>query len=771
MITSTQGNKMIRKIIEQFFTDEFIKDLIKYIIHIDISEDDTETNRTRLMLLDDILSEISTQLLAREYERVEQLISEMKQYLNDDSLIFTNDRDTIRNRIMYFDQYRKYIRQIIKKIDLVREIIRLKNNLIEKDLLIDEILERFDKIQRILDLDENDILDNDIPREFFEKVENKIKQLNIKWTELKTILDTLFEYETLITKISIGQENNEPISELVKQINEYVRKTSIELSILYIDDNNDDIANKDKTNKKFLEKLSIVQITDDCISEDLSRYISKNYSSFDTGLLIFDNRLNGIESGSVYLIAAPTNHGKTLFLIHTLYSIIASNINQFRKKDAILFITLEDSNIKVLNRIYSVFGNYQYKHLTQLQKNFKVLSEYIKVNRPDLIDDFNALVKDTYEFIKKNSIDEVTNGNVEIFIQDAREKKNEFSVIDIISTIEQLKVLGYNIKAIFIDYVELMSSTKKYEKEYSEQGQIVIDLRNLANTYMIPVIAATQLNRAAENSSVELTNQVIGDSYNKAKFSDYVIMIRQIKTDIINDITSEENDNSAETSRRKKRKNHPELSEIIRLFMPISETQTRLKTYIQSNFPEIEFPNLKRLLYKKNPGANNNEFTPLNIFTQFQKTPKQSNANTSTDINQYLDDIFTDSKIINELFRLVEYNIPKAKDGVNFPSCAEIINSIAEKIKTQYDNSIAEKIEYKTNYVFDKGLIYPNSRYNLQTICNLSNNYILFSKFNLRIYSIPEIPIAIHDYIESLHKFQELNEFLLSNELYRQFIS
>jgi replicative DNA helicase len=772
------GNKLIKKIIEQFFNNDFVIDLARYVINIEYSE----TNKTKLNLLSDILSEISTQLIQRENERIKKLITELKQTLADETLSFDNV-SVIRDNITYLEQYKKFLNSIKKKIDVITELIRLKHNLIEPDLIYDEISEKAERILPILNITSIDNLlveDNDDNNdEYFKKVENKIKQLNIKWTELKTVLDTLMEYETLVTKISIGQENNESLSELIKQISEYVHKTSIELTKIYV---SDDLGATNQ-NKKLFERLSLIQATDDYIIDELNSYINQSFVSFDTGLTIFDNRLNGIESGAVYLIAAPTNHGKTLFLIQTLYSLIASNINHFNEKDAILFVTLEDSNIKVLNRIYSVFGNYQYKHLVQLQKNFKILSEYVKNKHPEKIGEFNELVKDVYAYIKERSIDKVTKGKVEIFVQDAREKKNEYSVVDIITTIEQLKTLGYNVRAIFIDYVELMSSTKKYEKEYSEQGQIVIDLRNLANTYMIPVIAATQLNRAAEDSSIELTNQVIGDSYNKAKFSDYVIMIRQIKTDI--GIIPNETENESEQNNkrgRRKRKTHPEISEIIRTLLPISETQTRIKDILRDRFPVTEFPNFKKLLYDNNHAnslgtttSNNlnsiSAAIPINPFEQKTQQQEQTNTFNNIENDDLYEEIYTDAKIITDLFRLVEYNIPKAKDGINIPSCQEIITTINEKLKVQYPNEVIDNIEYRAGVILDKGLIYPNSRYNLQYACNITNNYILFSKFNLRIYSIPEIPIAIYDYIESLNNFNDLNNYLMRNELYRSLVT
>jgi KaiC/GvpD/RAD55 family RecA-like ATPase len=788
-LTSGGGNnRLIRKIIEQHLTKSFIKELAQYIINIEIQNN--ETNKTKLKLLSDILEEIKTQLIDEELDRTRRLLQELKKLLNELSSDISTDQttfETVQENILSIEQYRKYLNNIKKKIELLNKLIQMKNEYVNKEILEDELYEQEEKIAKTLDIDDISELLGVDDDEFITRVETKIKQLNIKWTELKTILHTLQEYENMVTRISIGLETGDSITELSNQIKEYIYKTNIELTKTYAESLEDTAANRN-SNKKLFERLSLIQATDEYITDELSSYINKAYNVYETGLPVIDDRIGGIEAGAVYLFAAPTNHGKTLLLIKTLYSMIKTNINQFNDKDAILFVTLEDSNIKVLNRIYAVFGNYQYRHLIQLQKNFRYISEYLKQNEPDKIDEFKNFVKNTYAFIKQNSLDKVTQGKVEIFIQDARERKNDYSVIDIITTIEQLKTLGYNIKAVFIDYIELMSSTKKYEKEYSEQGQIVIDLRNLANTYMIPVIAATQLNRAAEDLSVELTNQTIGDSYNKAKFSDYILMIRQIKTDIqsVDELTSNNDENGSSTSRgRSKKKKHPEIPEIVRRFIPISETQTKLRDLIKERYGKnTDLPNFKKLLYVNNNSTNANNinsnipnntitaaFNPFNRLANLQHTNDiNNNIDSDDNISEEIDEIYTDSKIINELFRLVEYNIPKAKDGINIPSCSDIVKTINEKLKQQYPE-IVDKIKYTSRVVYDKDLIYPRSEYMMQYPCHLTNNYMLFSKFNLRVYSIPEIPIAIYDYINSLENFKQLNDFLLSNELYQHLLT
>lgn len=78
------------------------------------------------------------------------------------------------------------------------------------------------------------------------------------------------------------------------------------------------------------------------LANTLVTYISKGFSVFKTGFDLFDSVLNGVESSSVHLIAAPSNHGKSLMCVNMCKRIIEQNISDLDKKDAIIFLTLED---------------------------------------------------------------------------------------------------------------------------------------------------------------------------------------------------------------------------------------------------------------------------------------------------------------------------------------------------------------------------------------------------------------------------------------------
>lgn len=63
--------------------------------------------------------------------------------------------------------------------------------------------------------------------------------------------------------------------------------------------------------------------------------------------------------------------------------------------------------------------------------------------------------------------------------------------------------------------------------EYVTQGMILHEMRIASRRYGIPIVTITQNNRSSENVSIELSNNQVGDSVKKIRYSDNIIMIRQ----------------------------------------------------------------------------------------------------------------------------------------------------------------------------------------------------------------------------------------------------
>lgn len=107
--------------------------------------------------------------------------------------------------------------------------------------------------------------------------------------------------------------------------------------------------------------------------------------------------------------------------------------------------------------------------------------------------------------------------------------ENTFSPGDATKFIDLLRLEGYNVKCAFIDYIDVMVPTNSRYSNYNDydaQGAIIQELRLASRIYAIPVISITQNNKSSENMSTVMDNELIGDSYKKIRYSDYVYMVR-----------------------------------------------------------------------------------------------------------------------------------------------------------------------------------------------------------------------------------------------------
>lgn len=288
-----------------------------------------------------------------------------------------------------------------------------------------------------------------------------------------------------------------------------------------------------------LDKLKSVnsEQVDDCIvigkegsekhwADKLFKYIEVGYSTYKTGYELFDNVVEGIESSSVHLITAPSNHGKSLFMVNMCRNMITTNLDSFEPNDAILFYTLEDDIYKLSRRFISTFGNYKYSVIKRMFENFKYTCHADK-SIGSCTSDLAPKMKKMLQNVAKSSMSNVIKNKVSLIIQHYNE--NTFSASTLANLIERKKLEGYNIKMVFLDYVDVMvSSMNKYQNndDYNVQGQIVQELRNVSRNKQVPIITATQNRRESENENITMGNSLIGDSYKKVRYADFVYMAR-----------------------------------------------------------------------------------------------------------------------------------------------------------------------------------------------------------------------------------------------------
>ncbi|GAA4653886.1 replicative DNA helicase [Anaerocolumna aminovalerica] len=180
-----------------------------------------------------------------------------------------------------------------------------------------------------------------------------------------------------------------------------------------------------------------------------------------TGFYDLDYKTAGLQPSDLILIAARPSMGKTAFVLNIAeYVALRSNVTT-------AIFSLEMSKDQLVKRILSMHS--------------KVDSQAIRSG--DLSDeDWLKLVESAR-----------TIGNSNLIIDDT----SSISISELRSKCRKFK-LEHNLGLVIIDYLQLMSGSKKSESRQQEISEISRSLKALAREINAPVVALSQLSRAVE---------------------------------------------------------------------------------------------------------------------------------------------------------------------------------------------------------------------------------------------------------------------------------
>jgi len=180
-----------------------------------------------------------------------------------------------------------------------------------------------------------------------------------------------------------------------------------------------------------------------------------------TGFYDLDYKTAGLQSSDLILIAARPSMGKTAFVLNIAeYVALKSNITT-------AIFSLEMAKDQLVKRIMSMHS--------------KVNSQAIRTG--DLSDDEWLKLVDSARTI----------GNSKLIIDDT----SSISIGELRSKCRKYK-LEHNLGLVIIDYLQLMSGSKKSESRQQEISEISRSLKALAREIDAPIIALSQLSRAVE---------------------------------------------------------------------------------------------------------------------------------------------------------------------------------------------------------------------------------------------------------------------------------
>ena len=180
-----------------------------------------------------------------------------------------------------------------------------------------------------------------------------------------------------------------------------------------------------------------------------------------TGFYDLDYKTAGFQPSDLILIAARPSMGKTAFVLNIAeYVALKSNVTT-------CVFSLEMSQDQLVKRILSM--------------NSKVDSQSIRTG--SLSGEDWALLMESARII----------GNSNLVIDDT----SAISVSELRSKCRKLK-LEKNLGLVIIDYLQLMTGSKKAESRQQEISEISRSLKSLAREINVPVVALSQLSRAVE---------------------------------------------------------------------------------------------------------------------------------------------------------------------------------------------------------------------------------------------------------------------------------
>lgn len=216
-------------------------------------------------------------------------------------------------------------------------------------------------------------------------------------------------------------------------------------------------------------ELDIIQHWQDAYTEVSRRVASvteKGLAGLPTGFQSLDLFTGGPAPGDLWIVAARLGNGKTWTMLRMACAALASGAR-------IQFNALEQSKAQIAMRVHSFLSSQHGKEV------FKTL---------DLMQGKNFDLRGYKKFLK--DLPAQVNGS--FIVSDTT--RGRLNVNAIAAQIERNKP-----DIVFIDYLTLMETRgRRGEDEWRTIAKLSGELKSIAQQYSVPIVAASQINRAGE---------------------------------------------------------------------------------------------------------------------------------------------------------------------------------------------------------------------------------------------------------------------------------
>lgn len=221
--------------------------------------------------------------------------------------------------------------------------------------------------------------------------------------------------------------------------------------------------------------------------------LTATYKPIPTGWKLIDDKCDGgLFPKTLTVFAGQVNVGKSIVLGNVATNMVLADKN-------VLLVSLEMSEFMYSKRISS--------QLTQIpQSDLKI---------------YTTELKEQLQHIYKNI-------NSKLIVKEYAPKSITVRHID--AYITKLSHKGFKPDILVVDYINLLLPTTKNQNSYSEVKEIAEQLRALSFKYNIPVVSATQLQRASFNTTSP-GMESIAESIGLASTCDIICSLWQTEED------------------------------------------------------------------------------------------------------------------------------------------------------------------------------------------------------------------------------------------------
>lgn len=210
------------------------------------------------------------------------------------------------------------------------------------------------------------------------------------------------------------------------------------------------------------EPVTLQQALDEQVAQIDARTKRSEHSGLPTGYMDLDRIIVGLQPSELVIIGARPSVGKTALGTNIVRNLCSGGASVF-------FASLEQSRNEITERLLACEG--------------MVDSYRMRTGQIDA-DDTKRLIAAQGEMIRWK-----------MFIDDAPMQ----GVVQIAANARRLK-RRHGLDAVFIDYLQLVEPDNKREDRYQQVGAISRRLKQLARDLKIPVIAACQVGRDADDN-------------------------------------------------------------------------------------------------------------------------------------------------------------------------------------------------------------------------------------------------------------------------------